>query len=188
MSGPSVELTRFLQRWREGEGEAVAQVFELAYAELRQIAANRLRHDASAATLSPTALLHEAYLRVAEGGAVFSSRAHFFASMSLYIRAALVDHARARQALKRGGGLAAVSLMNELDADPAEVFDVVAIDQLLQQLAQLDARCADVLHLHCFAGLDRQSIADLLQLSLASVDRDLRFGRAYIREALQNGR
>lgn len=188
MSITSIELTGFLQRWRDGEGEAAGRVFELAYAELRQIAAQRLRHSEGVSTLSPTALLHEAYLRVAEGGVVFSSRAHFFAGMSLYIRSALVDHARARQAQKRGGGLAALSLLEDIKADSAQVFDVIVIDQVLQQLARLDARCADVLHLHCFAGLDRQTIAELLQLSLATIDRDLRFGRAFIREALQIGR
>lgn len=187
MTATSIELTRFLERWREGEDAAAGRVFELAYAELRQIAAKRLRHS-EGATLTPTALLHEAYLRVVEGGAVFNSRAHFYAGMSLYIRSALVDHARARQSVKRGGGLAEVSLINEIDAEPAQVFDVIATDQVLQQLATLDARCADVLHLHCFAGLDRLNIAQLLQLSLATVDRDLRFGRAYIREALQDGR
>lgn len=186
-AGPS--LTVLLQSWRDGEGAAVARVFELAYDELKRIAAQRLRQsDGGPSTLSPTALLHEAYLRVAEGGVAFQNRAHFFASMSLYIRSALVDHARARQAAKRGGGEVQVSLSEALEGDESMVADVLALDQILTQLSALDARCGNVLHLNCFAGLDRQQIADVLQLSLATVDRDLRFARAWVREELQRGR
>lgn len=182
------ELTRLLQSWRDGESAAIGQVFALAYDELKRIAAQRLHQsDGGPSTLSPTALLHEAYLRVAEGGVAFQNRAHFYAGMSLYIRSALVDHARARQASKRGGGAVQVSLSEALDADESMVADVLALDQILSQLALLDQRCADVLHLNCFAGLDRQQIADVMNLSLATVDRDLRFARAWVREEIGRG-
>lgn len=187
--GANADLTRLLQSWRDGESAAVGQVFEFAYEELKRIAAQRLRQsDGGPSTLSPTALLHEAYLRVVEGGVAFQNRAHFFAGMSLYIRSALVDHARARQASKRGGGAVQVSLSEALDGDESMVADVLALDQILSQLAVLDPRCADVLHLNCFAGLDRQQIADVLGLSLATVDRDLRFARAWVHQELQRGR
>jgi len=181
------DLTRLLQSWRDGENAAMAGAFELAYDELKRIAAQRLRQSDGPSTLSPTALLHEAYLRIAEGGVVFENRAHFYAGMSLYIRSALVDHARARQASKRGGGAVQVSLSEALDGDESMVAEVLALDQILTQLALLDPRCADVLHLNCFAGLDRQQIADVLQLSLATVDRDLRFARAWVREEMERG-
>ncbi len=182
-----VGLTELLQSWRDGEGVAFADAFSLAYGELKLIAAQRLRQSGRDLTLTPTVLLHEAYLRVAQMPVDFKNRAHFFASMSLYIRSALVDHARARQAAKRGGGEVQVSLSEALEGDQSMVAEVLALDQILAQLATLDQRCADVLHLNCFAGLDRQEIADVLQLSLATVDRDLRFARAWVREALQRG-
>lgn len=184
----SPELTRLLQSWRDGEGAAMAGAFDLAYEELKRIAAQRLRLSEGASTLSPTDLLHEAYLRVAEGGVVFDNRAHFYAGMSLYIRSALVDHARARQAAKRGGGAIQVSLSEALADGESMAAEVLALDQSLARLAALDPRCADVLHLNCFAGLDRQQIADMLKLSLATVDRDLRFARAWVREEMQGGR
>jgi RNA polymerase sigma factor (TIGR02999 family) len=180
-------LTELLESWREGEGAAFARAFSLAYDELKQIAAQRLRQSGRGLTLTPTVLLHEAYLRVAGAPLDFRNRAHFFASMSLYIRSTLVDHARARQAAKRGGGEVQVSLSEALGVEESMVADVLALDQILAQLATLDQRCADVLHLNCFAGLDRQQIADVLQVSLATVDRDLRFARAWVREELHRG-
>lgn len=187
-SAPAAGLTELLQSWQGGAGAAFSELFSLAYAELKQIAAQRLRQSGPQLTLTPTVLLHEAYLRVAEAPVDFKNRAHFFASMSLYIRSALVDHARARQADKRGGGAVQVSLSEALQGDESMVADILALDQILAQLAALDRRCADVLHLNCFAGLDRQQIADVLHLSLATVDRDLRFARAWVRDELERGR
>jgi RNA polymerase sigma factor (TIGR02999 family) len=184
-SSASVELTQLLQSWRAGQNAAMAGAFELAYEELKRIAAQRLHQSQDSSTLSPTALLHEAYLRIAEGGVVFENRAHFFAGMSLYIRSALVDHARARQAAKRGGGEIQVSLSESLADEESMVAEVLALDQSLTRLAALDPRCANVLHLNCFASLDRQQIADVLKLSLATVDRDLRFARAWVHEELK---
>jgi RNA polymerase sigma factor (TIGR02999 family) len=178
-------LTRLLQSWREGESVARGRAFDLAYAELKRIAAQRLRQSDGPSTLSPTALLHEACLRVFDGGVVFDNRAHFFAGMSLYIRSALVDHARARQAAKRGGGELQISLSEVRDGEESMVGELLALDQSLRRLAELDPRCADILHLNCFAGLDRQQIADVLQLSLATVDRDLRFARAWVHGELK---
>lgn len=182
---PGTDLTHLLRSWRGGENAAMRQAFELAYAELKRIAAQRLRQADGPSTLSPTVLLHEAYLRVAEGGVVFENRAHFYAGMSLYIRSVLVDHARARQAAKRGGGGIQVSLSEALDGAESTVTEVLALDQALARLAELDPRCAEVLHLNCFAGLDRQQITEVLGCSLATVDRNLRFARAWVRDELQ---
>ncbi len=188
MASPAhVELTQLLQSWRDGEKDAVAAAFELAYDELKLIASQRLRQADWPGTLSPTALLHEAYLRIAVGDVAFMNREHFYAGMSLYIRSALVDHARARQAAKRGSGDIQVSMSEAIGGEESIVADVVALDQSLAQLAALDPRCADVLHLNCFAGLDRQQIADVLKLSLATVDRDLRFARVWVQQHLRQG-
>jgi RNA polymerase sigma factor (TIGR02999 family) len=188
METPRVPLTEWLDRWRDGQGEALAQVFEATYAELRRIAAQRLGAQAAGMTLSPTVLLHEAYLRVAERGVAFHDRAHFFAAMSLYIRSVLVDHARAREAAKRGGGAQRVTLDGREPGEDSGAADLLALHQSLEHLAAFDARCAEVLHLTCFAGLERQAIADLLGISLSSVDRDLRFAKAWVLGTGDDGR
>jgi RNA polymerase sigma factor (TIGR02999 family) len=180
-------LTDLLDAWKAGGREAFGDAFALAYAELKRIARQRLSQSDNGPTLSPTALLHEAYLRVADSDVVFGNRAHFFAGMSLYIRSALVDHARARQADKRGGGDVRVSLSEARAVEESMVIEVLALDQALVALAALDPRCAEVMHLGCFAGLERVGIADILGVSLATVDRDLRFGKAWLREALDGG-
>lgn len=181
METPRTPLTEWLDRWRDGQGEALAQVFEASYAELRRIAAHRLGAQSAGVTLSPTVLLHEAYLRVAEGHVPFNDRAHFFAAMSLYIRSVLIDHARAREAVKRGGAALRVTLDGSELGEDSAIADLLALDESLRTLARHDARAAEVLHLACFAGLERQAIADLFAISLASVDRDLRFAKAWVR-------
>ena len=184
---PNSDLTVLLHAWQKGDGQAFAQIFELMYTQLRQIAAQRLHKSGNGVTWTPTELLHEAYLRVAGDSIDWRNRAHFFASMSLYIRSALVDHARARIADKRGNPELRVSLSQLQVGEESMVADVLALEQALSALAKLDARCADVLHLSCFAGLDRAHIAEVLGVSLASVDRDLRFARAWLKEALSAG-
>jgi RNA polymerase sigma factor (TIGR02999 family) len=181
---PAPALTALLQAWKDGEGAACGQVYELAYAELKQIAAQRLSQSGRDLTLTPTVLLHEAFLRVAETPLGFKNRAHFFASMSLYIRSALVDHARARIAAKRGGEHLRVSLSDVQAGEESMVAEILALDQALARLEALDPRGAQVLHLTYFAGLDRMQIVEVLGISLASVDRDLRFARAWLRQEL----
>lgn len=186
MTSPAPKLTDLLDAWRDGEGAAFAQLFALAYDELKLIAARRLRQAGRDLTLTPTALLHEAYLRIAEQPLDWKNRAHFFASMSLYIRSALVDHARALHAAKRARPALRVSLSDATLGEESMVAEILALDQALAQLEQLDARGGQVLHLTHFGGLDRQQIADVLGVSVASVDRDLRFARAWLREALSH--
>lgn len=186
-SAPAVGLTELLQSWQDGEGAAFSEVFSLAYVELKQIAAQRLRQSGRDLTLTPTVLLHEAYLRVAQTPVDFKNRAHFFASMSLYIRSALVDHARARQAVKRGGEELLVSLSELKEGEDSMVAEILALDQALKRLDSLDPRASEVLHLTHFAGLDRLQITEVLGVSLASVDRDLRFARVWLRRELSDG-
>jgi len=180
-------LTDLLRSWRDGEGAAYHEIIQLAYAQLKQIAAQRLGQRGRELTLTPTELLHDALLRVAEAPRDWSNRAHFYASMSLFIRSTLVDYARARQALKRGEPAQHVSLSLLEDGEPAMAADLIALDQALVKLAALDPRGSQVLHLTYFAGLDREQIAGVLGVSLSSVDRDLRFTRAWLREELDVG-
>jgi RNA polymerase sigma factor (TIGR02999 family) len=186
-SRPALALTDLLQSWKQGEGAAFRQVIDLAYGQLKQIAAQRLRQSGRELTLTPTELLHDALLRLTEAPRDWKNRAHFFASMSLFIRSTLVDHARARQAAKRGDAPVHLSLSLIDSGEPSMAADLLAFDQALVRLGTLDPRGSEVLHLTYFAGLDREQIAEVLGVSLSSVDRDLRFTRAWLREELELG-
>src|SRR5215470_13711182 len=168
-------LTILLQSWRQGSGSAFGTLIDQVYDQLRAMAAKRLHQGRGLATLSPTELVHEALLGVMPAPGDFKNRVHFFATMSLAIRSILVDHARARSTSKRGRGLVHVTLSHVEQGEEARIVDLLAIEEALTQLEQLDARCGQVMHLTCFAGLTRDEIADLLSISIPTVDRDLRF-------------
>jgi RNA polymerase sigma factor (TIGR02999 family) len=180
-------LTDLLRDWREGEGAAFHRVVDLAYDQLKLIAVRRLRNRSQAVTLTPTELLHDALLRVADAPRDWKNRAHFFATMSLFIRSTLVDHARARSTAKRGEAVASLSLSLIESGEPSMAAGLLAFDQALHRLDSVDPRGAEVLHLTYFAGLDREQIAAVLGVSLSSVDRDLRFTRAWMRRELGVG-
>jgi RNA polymerase sigma factor (TIGR02999 family) len=177
-------LTALLQSWRQGSGSAFGALIDQVYDQLRAIAARRLHQSGRFATLSATELVHEALLGVMRAPADFESRVHFLATMSLAIRSVLVDHARARSAGKRGGGLIRVTLSHTGLEDQNRIVDLLAIEEALAQLERLDARCGRVLHLACFAGLTRDEIAGLLGVSIPTVDRDLRFARSWLNRRL----
>ncbi len=179
-------LTMLLHSWRQGNGTAFGTLIEQVYDQLRAIAARRLRRSGGLATLSPTELIHEALLGVMASPREFENRVHFFATLSLAVRSLLVDHARARSTGKRGGGLIRVTLDAELGerGEEGRVVALLAIEEALTQLERLDARCGRILHLTCFAGLTREEIAGLLGISVPTVDRELRFGRAWLKKVL----
>ena len=179
-----VPLTRWLAAWRAGDGRAFDAVIESSYAQLRGMAAERLGRDAQA-TLTAHDLLHEALERVLSGKPELHNRAHFFATLSLLMRSIVVDHARARAADKRGGGAQRVTLTDSLRDGGGELIDVLELDQALERLALQDARGSEVLHLSYFAGLRQDEIAELLQVSVKTIERDLRFARAWLHEALR---
>ncbi len=181
---PRDSLTALLQSWRQGSGSAFGSLIDQAYDQLRAIAARRLHQGGRFATLSATELVHEALLGVMPAPGNFENRVHFFATMSLAIRSILVDHARARSAGKRWGGLIRVTLSHAEQEDESRIVDLLAIEEALAQLEQLDARCGRVLHLTCFAGLSRGEIAGLLGVSIPTVDRDLRFARSWLNRRL----
>jgi RNA polymerase sigma factor (TIGR02999 family) len=182
MAEPS--LTDLLQSWRHGDGQAFSRLFDRVYAQLKQISAQRLRDAGANALLSPTELLHEAVLRAVETPMDFKNRAHFFATMSLMIRSTLVDHARVCAAQKRGGDVLHVTLTQVDPWDESMVADILALDQALLKLEALDARSSEILHLTYFAGFDRRQIVDVLQISLSTVDRELKFARAWLSKEL----
>lgn len=178
-------LTEQLQAWRNGQGDARERLFELAYAQLRSIAADRLAGASGPACLSPTELVHEAVLRVLGREPAWLDRAHFCASMSLYMRAVLIDHARARRSAKRGGDVIHLTLSHADSGEESTIVDLLAIDAALTALEAQDPRAGSVLHLAYFAGLDRQQIAAVLDVSVQVVDRELRFAKSWLNARLE---
>ncbi len=158
---------------------------ELCYGQLRSMAATRVR-DAGMVSLSPTELLHDAILDVGDSGVDIKNREHFLATMSLKMRSLLVDHARRNLADKRGGDYVRITL-TELDIEGTDLsFELVALDEAFQQLDKIEPRSSQVMHLTYFAGMKREDIAKLLDISLPTVDRELRFGRAFTMESMRN--
>ncbi len=180
-------LTNLLQAWQQGDGAAFSEVFDQVYGQLKKIAAQRLRDVAGDSTLSPTELLHEAVLRIVDAPKDWKNRAHFFATMSLTIRSTLVDHARTAAAEKRGGGHFNVTLTDAIAGEDSQVTDLLALDQALTGLEKIDPRGSEVLHLTYFAGLEREEIATVLDISRATVDRELKFARAWLHTTLGYG-
>lgn len=182
--GLDANITGLLHAWRDGDRAALSAAMPDLYAELRRMAAARLRNEREA-TLNPTGLVHEALLRLLGGAADFEGRAHFLGVAALHMRSVLVDQARARLAAKRGGGALKVTLDSYAEAAGAHVeLDLIAFDQALQQLAAHDRRAAQVIEMTCFAGMRHDEVAAAVGVSVPTVERDLRFARAWLNRAL----
>jgi RNA polymerase sigma factor (TIGR02999 family) len=183
-------LTLLLDRIRQGDEEAESRLIDLVYPELRRIARLHMRKEAAGHTLQPTALVHEVYLRIFGAAPVrVLDRAHFFALAARQMRRILVDHARARQAAKRGGD--AVKLPIDAGAaDPASAGteDVIAVDEAIEKLEQLDPRAAKIIELRFFAGLTEKETAQVMGVSLSTLRADWRFARAWLYDQLRSGR
>jgi len=179
-------ITRLLQRAAAGEIDAERELLPLVYAELRRVAARQLAGERSGHTLSPTALVHEAYLRLAtDATAAPADRRQFFALAARRMRQVLIDHARARDAAKRGGAQReAVTLSGLHSDDAAGEVDLLALDQALQQLEQADPRKARIVELRYFAGLEMTDIAELLGISRATAQRDWEVARTFLFQQL----
>jgi len=181
----SQDITTLLHAWCKGDGSAFSVLIDRVYAELKVIASKRLAQHSGQITLSATELLHEALLRVIPGGIEFKNRAHFFATLSLSIRSLLIDYARVRMSEKRGGDLLRVT-WTASRGEHSDIADLLAIEQALCELERLDPRCGQVVHLTYFSGLEQAEIAALLNISVASVTRDLRFARDWIAKELRH--
>ena len=166
------------------------QLLPLVYQELRRIAGAYLRSQRPGHTLQPTALLNEAYIKMAGAEPQdWSGRTHFFATAAAIMRNILVDHARSRQAEKRGGGVTPVPLDLAVDRAAEKPADLIALDDALKALASHDERKARVLELRYFAGLSVEETAEAMGLSVATVGREARFAAAWLRrELLGEGR
>jgi RNA polymerase sigma factor (TIGR02999 family) len=178
------DLTTLLHAWRQGSDPAFSALIERVYGELTRIAVTRLNQFGGHSTLTPTELLHDALIGIMPTDMDFKNRAHFFATMSLAIRSILVDHARARGASKRGGDMLRVTFTNVDVGEESQAADLLAMDEALNQLEKMDARCGQVMHLTYFGGLSRDEISELLNITVRTVARDLLFGRAWVAKAL----
>jgi RNA polymerase sigma factor (TIGR02999 family) len=174
-------ITALLQEWRRGDRAALDRLTPLVYDELRALARRHLRGERHRLTLQPTALVHEAYLRLVGGGHVpWEDRAHFFGVASRLMRQVLVDHARARQAKKRGGQATLVDLAGADPLEPPCGVDVLALHEALDRLAALDATSARIVELRYFGGLTIEETAEVLETSPATVKRDWHASRAWL--------
>jgi RNA polymerase sigma-70 factor, ECF subfamily len=179
------DVTRLLRQSRDGDPAAMDELLPLVYRELRRIAGAYLRSQRPDHTLQPTALLNEAYIKLAGAEPQqWNSRTHFFATAAAIMRNILVDHARSRQAEKRGGGVTPVSLDLAMDHAAGKPADLVALDDALQALAARDERKARVLELRYFGGLSVEETAEVLGLSVATVGREARFAAAWLRREM----
>lgn len=184
MADEPTTVTLLLRAWRAGDRGALDELLPLVYGTLRQLAASYLSGERPGHTLRPTELIHEVYLRLGGGQAPeLTDRVHFFAIAARSMRQVLVDHARKRGAVRRGAGQAPLSL-DEAIVAPDRAAEFIALDEALEHLAKDDERKARIVELHYFGGLTHAEIARLVDLSPATVARDLRFAEAWLRRHL----
>ena len=179
-------VTRLLRAWGEGDAKAGDRLMPLVYAELRKRAAAYLRRERPGHTLQPTALVHEAYVRMAgQDRAAWKNRAQFFGVAACMMRRILVDHARALNMAKRSGRLINVELQDDHAVVAAPDIDVLALDEALTRLAAFDARKTAVAELRFFSGLSVEETAQVLGVSVATVEREWQVARAWLYSALK---
>ena len=189
-SSRSEAVTQVLAEWSRGEEAALDRLAPLIYPELRRIAGRQLRRERSDHTLQPTALVHEVFLQlVDQRHATWENRAQFFAVAAQLMRRILVDHARSRHALKRGGAITKVALdvrAVDVSADPIAA-EVLAVDQALERLAEQDPDQARIVELRFFGGLSVEETAKVMERSARTVKREWRVAKAWLFRELQRG-
>jgi RNA polymerase sigma factor (TIGR02999 family) len=180
MSSPQ-DVTGLLRAWARGDRPALDALTPLVYEELRRLARSYLRREKPGHTLQPTALVHDAYLRLVDSRLPdWRDRAHFYGVAAHLMRQILVDHARERNAVKRGGGAIHLSIAEDLAVLPEHQIDLVALDDALERLAACGPRKAQVVELRFFGGLNEDEIAEVLKVSAVTVRRDWQFSKAWL--------
>jgi RNA polymerase sigma factor (TIGR02999 family) len=180
-------FTQLLTDWRSGQPEALERLAPLVYDELRRLARNYMRGERGGHTLQATAVVHEAFLRLIQANVSPQDRTHFFALASRLMRRVLVDHAKSRSRKKRDGGVRD-SLPDELGDCLQDDFNIIALDDALESLLQLEPRLAKVIELHYFGGLTYDEIAAAVGASTATVHRDIRMARAWLLNEMAGAR
>ena len=181
------EVTRLLREMGAGDKEAMNRLLPLVYEELRRLAASYFRRESIEHTLQPTALVHEAYLRMADQREPIQSRGHFMALAATQMRRILVDHARLQQAEKRGGGAERVLLEDTIGMAGPRPVDVMALDAALGKLEALDPELARLVELRFFGGLTVEETAEVMGTSTATVKRSWSSARAFLRREMEGG-
>ncbi len=174
--------TQLLIDWGQGSRAALDELIPRVYAELHSLARTYLNRERPNHTLQPTALINELFVRLIDQSqpVPWENRSQFFGIAARLMRRILVDHARERRALKRGGGAVLATLEEIAGSSPGRAPDILEIDEALNRLAEVDERKAHVIELHFFGGLTREEIAQAANLSVATVKRDLRIGEAWL--------
>jgi RNA polymerase sigma factor (TIGR02999 family) len=173
-------FTQLLTEWRSGHPQALERLTPLVYDELRRLARNYMRAERGSHTLQATAVVHEAFMRLIQANVALQDRGHFFALASRLMRRVLVDHAKSRSRIKRNSG-ARDFIGADAGEPPAPMdFDVIALDDAIEGLQQMEPRLAQVIELHYFGGMTYDQIAAAVGTSAATVHRDIRLARAWL--------
>ena len=180
------DVTVLLGKLRQGEAGAADQLFSMLYTELRSLAAGLFRSQRASHTLQPTAVLHEAYLKMVKAPGEWKDRAHFFAVAAKAMRQVLVNHARDQAALKRGGKNAERVTLEGLPAGaPGEAAEILALHDALEELAKLDARQARIAELKFFAGLSTEEVAEAVGIATRTVELDWKMAKDWLSARLR---
>jgi RNA polymerase sigma factor (TIGR02999 family) len=178
------DVTQLLAAWRCGDAQALDQLVPLVYRELQKLARRAMRGEREGHTLQTTALVHEAFIALADAKVEWADRAHFFAIAARQMRRILVNHGEAHRAAKRGGGLVHAQLDDALDVVGTPSAEISDLDDVLKRLEAFDARKAQILELHYFGGLTYDEMAEVMQVSASTIDTELRFAKAWLRAQL----
>jgi RNA polymerase sigma factor (TIGR02999 family) len=182
------DVTSLLVEWKAGNQDARNQLIPLLYGELHRMAERHMRHERDALTLQPTALVHEAYMRLVQQQLPdWESRSHFFGVAAHLMRQLLVEHARKRSTQKRGSGAAKIALDENLSFAPECSTEILDLDNALRALAAFDERKSKIIELRFFGGLTVDEVARALDLSTATVGREQRLAEAWLYREMQRG-
>lgn len=179
-------VTQLLTAWRSGQAHALERLTPLVYDELRKLARGHMRRERGSHTLQATAVVHEAFMRLAQANVALQDRAHFFALASRVMRRVLVDHAKSRSREKRNGDAVERLGDDQIESLAPPDFDLVALDDALEGLTRLSPRLAQAVDLHYFGGLTYDQIANTMGSSPATVHRDLRMARAWLLNEIES--
>ena len=180
-------VTQLLQRWGDGDKQALDQLMPFVYDQLRKLASNCLRSERPDHTLRATALVHEAYVRLVDADVNWQDRVHFFAVSARLLRRILVDHAKSRKCDKRGGEFQKIPLDEALLVGPESDKGIIELDEALQRLAVHDQRKSELIELLFFGGLTYDEAAAALKISPATVHRELKLAKAWLYQELGRG-
>lgn len=182
------EVSQLLRDWSDGDRSALDKVMPVVYQELRRLARHHMRNERAGHTLQTTALVNEAYLRLADYRSMrWQSRAHFFAGAAQVMRRILVEHARSRNFAKRGGGAQKVSLDEAAVVSAGRSAEVIAVDEALIELESWDPRKSRIVELRFFGGLSIEETAEVLKVSPTTVQREWRSAKAWLYRAISEG-